>query len=431
MVRRKHRLDFLEPALFRHHLSFDFIVPDDAPHDDMNRHYVPLTFLTKAPGSLFRFDLRDAMGVALPLPTRNENAQLSAAVLQHLGAKLLTAGGEKLTGIQAQHLRFIAHAERRDALGIIVNDWMTRTGNRRKLRLQKPSEDWKGTLAKNDDFWWLLRALASSSIVMVPVPAQRGDRVLIKFSYDELTTDFTQGDGFRRFSHLRALTFMAGFRSYLTTVLVSWASAQSFHFEAHAPQGLAIIDAGLSARPALPLSQRHVHLYDGNATKSRILIPHVRLRLDGTAIGAMAALSALAITALLWLAWHFAKHLAGTELNAAPSVLLLVPGLIASYLARPTHPITARMVTLVRVALVIVAVTAFAAAARLSVVSKEHPLSYEELRGYFWVLFLIATGGTFVLMLNRIAVWGASLLVRIRARISDAKPHTITFRLKR
>jgi hypothetical protein len=406
-IRRKHRVDLLEPTLFRHHLSLDFELPKAAAELSPGVRLVPLALMRKAPGDFFRFDLRDEVDRSLPFPTRIENGTLSAAALLLLAQKVV--GSSAVTGGLAEELSYIAHAPKSDALSLIVNEWMEepRSSRGRSKRLVRIQQGTRGKLAEDPDFWWLVRALAHSSIVALSIEGAVGDRRLIKLSYDEVVPDLTSGSIRYPTSWLGALGYRSGYRGYEVSFVIPWSTARSFHFELHSPAGLEVIEAGLSGRePQVPENCAHVHLYapfdPKDAGRDRVRTPYVQFRLRGTSLRFAAVAAAAGITALMWLCSHEASHLTGSGLGPAASVLLLFPALIASYLARSEHPVTARLMKLSRGLLFGTGILAIFAAARFAIATDDHPATADGLRSYFAVLGWIGLASTALLALNLI-----------------------------
>jgi hypothetical protein len=407
IIRRKHRVELLEPTLFRHHLSLDFELPAAAAEVDRGARLVPLTLMRKSPGAFFRFDLRDEVNRSLPFPTRTENGTLSAATLQLLARSIV--GPDEFKRGLAEEIRYIAHASKSDALSLIVNEWMRQPKSKwgRRQRLIRVEQGVRGKLAQNPNFWWLLRALAHSSIVALPVEGSIGDRRLIKLSFDEVVPDLTSGSIRHPISLFRALSYRTGYRGFQTSFVIPWSTARSFHFEVHSPSGLEVIEAGLSGRePEIPTNRAHIHLYAPfeakKAERNRVRTPYVQFRLRGTALSPTAVVAAGGITALMWLCAYEASRLEGTGLGPSTSVLLLFPALIASYLARPEHPLTARLMRLARGVLFGMGLLTIFGAARLAIITKEHPATADELRSYFTILAWIGGAGTALLALNLI-----------------------------
>jgi hypothetical protein len=406
-IRRKHRVDLLEPTLFRHQLSLDFELPAAAAELSPGVRLVPIALMRKAPGDFFRFDLRDEVDRSLPFPTRIENGTLSAAALLLLAQKVV--GSSAVTDGLAEELSYIAHAPKSNALSLIVNEWMQEPQPRRghPKRLVRTQEGFRGKLAKDPNFWWLVRALAHSSIVALPVEGTVGDRRLIKLSFDEVVPDFSSGSIRHPTSWLRALGNRSGYRGYKVSFVVPWSTARSFHFELHSPAGLEVIEAGFQGRePQIPENRAHVHLYapfeSKHAERNRVRVPYVQFRLRGTALSVTAVAAATGITALMWLCSHEASHLSGSGLGPGASVLMLFPALIASYLARPEHPVTARLMNLSRGVLFGMGILAIFAAARFAIATDDHPASADGLRSYFTILGWVGVAGTALLALNLI-----------------------------
>jgi hypothetical protein len=379
IVRRKETAELLSEGLLRHKLSLDFFVGSlpatDVPNS-VGMAFVPMTLLRKEPGTFTCFDLVDESGRSLPLPDRNRNADLSAGVLTEAAQRVL---GHVSAGLRAE-LRLIARTNKDDAVAIVRAAYESPEGpvaadadavNRRRL--------WE-----HDRFQWLLRTLARSSVVVPHVELDGRPRRVLKLSYDEKITDVTLvGEQPQLRLKLRALANRFGWRGYVLTVFSPFVGASSYHFELHAPEGAQILTAGLaemqqSERP----DPRRVHLYLHDARAARSTVAWAQMRIRGPGFVGPAAITAVIITGALAVAAWRTPQLRDAA-TSAPALLLLFPGLVGTYLARPTHPLVNRLLNLARWTLALCTFLAFAAAGRMALVSAQHPTSETGLRWFF------------------------------------------------
>jgi hypothetical protein len=179
------------------------------------------------------------------------------------------------------------------------------------------------------------------------------------------------------------------------------ASADSYHFEVEAPPGLEIsrarLDAGFRVpkRSSLPeayrRSRRYAELWlrifmanerlsvqvDGPVRRVHLLTPalpskakptaKILIRTSRAGFLRPALLTCLLSTTLLWLGYLRVSHLVaqGATASSIP-VLLVVPGLLAAYLARPAeHPLATSLLVGVRAMVAVAGLCAVGAAALL------------------------------------------------------------------
>jgi hypothetical protein len=132
------------------------------------------------------------------------------------------------------------------------------------------------------------------------------------------------------------------------------------------------LEAGMSRTPSKVGDRHRVHLYLDDALKARTVVPYVQFRVRGPGFVGAAFLTSLLIVGSLTVAWRETPTLVNAS-TSAPSLLLLFPGLIASYLARPAHALVTRLLNLARWALVGCAGLAYLAAGRLALITSTHP----------------------------------------------------------
>lgn len=408
VIRRKEAMDLLSERLMRHRVSIDFrCQQDDA--------VLPLFFLRKAAGQFTKFDFHDETGRSLPLPTREENVTASSEILEAAARDVLDRHDLGMTPILSAELDFIAREEPDLALAALKHRWPGQAPHaklwgrlRRRIgRSSKPTPAFaenKTVLMEDPFFRWLIRTLAYSSIVCVRVAGTPGSRRVLKLVYDEEVNDLVRpGSAGIRAGVARRLGYLlyrVGWRGYPVDVVIPYVGAQTFHFELHAPDGTEILEALIREVPASRVRGRRtrVHLYLNDIRAVRSATAFVQLRVRGIGFIGAAVWASLAITAAIGACWIGADDLAHKSLGSAPSLLLLFPGLAATYLARAEHPLAARLLRFARLALFLAALTAYAAAARLAVADAS--TTRAQLVTFFKPLTVVAATASLVLLLT-------------------------------
>jgi hypothetical protein len=415
VFRRKESVELLAATMVRHRMSLDFIPPAGCD-------VVPVFLLRKATGQFTRFDLTDETGRSLPLPTRDENGALSAAVLVEAARQVLAGKSLKMTPRLETELEFIATSDPDDSLAILryrwpqdpeQTPWWSRL--RRQVleaigRAPKPPMEYpenKTLLRNNASLWWLLRTLAYSSIVAVPMEASdqpNQPRRLLKCAFDEEIQDLTQlgraGIAEWLINLVGRAFLRLGWRGYQVDVVLPYAGARSFHLELFVPDGVQIIEAGLreGTIPRVSGPRKRVHLYIPHAEKSRTVAAFAQTRITGQGFTGSAFVAALSVSAVILAAWLLRDQYAGLAVGAGPSLMLLFPGLIATYLARAEHSFVTRHLRVARWVLVVSATLAYVAAARLAILNTK--TTPAELRAFFEPMFWISTVPTAMLLLS-------------------------------
>ncbi len=382
--RRKESVTLLDDRTIRRQISVDFSLPVDLSPLGKTRQgapvqFAPLLLLRKAPRRLTRFDFRDDAGKALPLPAREQNGAVSGAMLVGLAERLLTAGP---TAPVKAELEAIAAAH-------------PSTSHPMAKRFMAPGADpERRLLCQSDTFNWLLLALADSSVVTVPIVEANGERRIVKLSYDVPVADLDYAE----------VAYRSGFRGYLAYFDLPFIGASTYHFELQAPNGMEVLEAGFvdSDDPktlrVMKGPSRRVHFYSEDAETARDALAYVQLRVAGTDFVGGAALASFLVAASLTACWGFAGQLSQAE-TSTPSLLLLFPGIVANYVARPgRHSFTWHLLSYARAVLVLSGGLALVAAARLSIISEAHPATEGTLKWQFLVLGAIAWVLTAVLL---------------------------------
>jgi hypothetical protein len=376
VYRRKESVSLEGSTTARRQVSVDFAVPGDvAPLARTQQrepvYFAPVLFLRKAPRLLTKFDFRDESGRALALPTRKENGATSAAMLVCLAERVL--GHAPSASVERE---LTAIAEDHPPRSHVLTD-----------RFRTPAADAeRRQLCSDEVFSWLLSALADSSVVTIPVASPTGERKVVKLSYDVPIADLDYSEAAYRY----------GLQGYLGYFDLPFLGARNYHFELHAPGGMEVIEAGFvdAAEPRKLLvthgPSNRVHFYRQEAHATKSALAYAQLRVTGKGFLSGAAFASFLVAASVTACFAFASQLSQAA-TSTPSLLILFPGVLANYVARPgRHPLTTHLLSRARALLMVSGGVAFVGAARLSVISQHHPAAETSLRWQFLVLALIA-----------------------------------------
>jgi hypothetical protein len=374
--RRKESVTLLDSTTTRRQISIDFALPADIPPLARTRQgagvqFAPLLLLRKAPRLLTRFDFRDDAGRALALPARAENGNVSGAMLNCLAERTL---GHRPSAPVANELQAIALGDPAESHPLA------------EAFTSESADAERRQLTGDTTFSWLLWTLADSSVVTIPVIAGSGERKVVKLSYDVPVEDLDYPE----------LGYRYGFRGYLGYFDLPFIGSNTYHFELQAPEGMEVLEAGFidSADPktlrVMKGPSHRVHFYTDDARRARDALAYVQLRVTGSGFLGGAAFASSLVAASVTACWVFAPELSQAA-TSTPSLLLLFPGILANYVARPgRHPVTSHLLSYARVVLIFSGGIALVAAARLSVISGKHPAAEGTLKWQFLVLGVIA-----------------------------------------
>jgi hypothetical protein len=350
--RRKDSIEILDDTALRRRISVDISLRKSVPPllpkegDEVDALYcAPVFVLPKSPGHLMSFDLEDETHSSLRLQSRSDNAEISGAALVAAATKILSP--DSLESELERELRQVATSD--PATGRMCADDL--------LNVRETSHGSQlGRLRSNTRFKQWLWTFGHSSLCVVLYRSDRPKRKLIRMSF---TAPIETEQSWRT---------MLGWSPYRLLLDVPLLEARTFHFEATSPAGLRIKDASLSDTEndgpvrATPSLSRRVHLYRPHAQTAGAggAVLHLVVGGSGFLSGAVLA-SGLTLVALVLCA-VFADKIAANA-TSAPSLLLVLPGLIASYVARPgLHALTSRLLSVARYLLLGAAGCAYAAA---------------------------------------------------------------------
>lgn len=412
-------------------MSIDFTIPEIQPvrvrgDAASERFYVPLSVLRKWP-PLLRLDLRTGKDEAIPLLTRSQNGIVDRALLEQLSKEVLKV--EALPEELAQ------------AIPTLVEQIDTPTNRPASLALQQilppvvfgGSEetltDWQQQLRGDDLFVELAGGLRDYTLLWLRVEGRPGDREIAKFGYD-----IEMRDQLRTYSP--AAFGLQPFEVEFEAPHLG--NSGSYHLILSTPPPVSVIDSEVVLKqPGTQYGQPEstyvvAQCSSGQAQAAEHdlqlytkCFPHdarfyvagdrtglvgsiwVALLIDKRSFVRAAALSATAIAAVLGFYLGRLDSLV-TSPGSAVSLLLLVPGLLAYLLVRPTeHPLVGQFLTGLRHLLMLSGSLALIGAAALVLRGSQGPPS-AEFRLFFVVLFILALLSAGMLILSVVLPTGKS-----------------------
>jgi hypothetical protein len=388
--RRVDTVTFLDSNRVARRTSIDFTIPKRRflPVEFRTGRsiaFIPLTLLSKR--VLRNFDLRDAAGVALPTLTQDQNGAIAAAMLRQEARRVLGHAVDEHIQRDVDDLAFGTSGEIEAAV----------------QNLQDPrgqgSHDDRRQLWKSVRFRTLARDLARQFILFVPLEESPGARQVIKLAYEEPV-----GSRGRTFREMLALTPLP-FAALAPTI----GMAESYHFEIEPPDGVMIASAtlyrvGAGEREEELARERSVfraHLHVRDMPRGAVGIVLLRFRLRRAGLPLAALTTGAASTGILLAGWllHYERVHATGELAGA--LLVAIPGLFATYLARPEeHGLLKRLAGGLRALMLLFATASFAAAGALAAGLTGYT------RSYFWGIGAIACGaGSAVIAAGLLLSW--------------------------
>lgn len=373
--RRKESIVLLDETALRRQVSVDFslrsamqpllpaeaTVPssaDDKPHEASEAASsdplwcAPIFVVEKTAGKWMAFDLEDESGRSLHLMPRADNARVSGAVLVEM-ARTSLAEGEfdcELPVPLTNDLVALAEAEVAAAAELAT----------RLKQGSCPRYPKEIALLRSDNrFMWWLSTLAHSSLLVALYRGAGPGRKMIKLRFEQPITEQPK------------LKNQLGWQPYRVGIENPLIEARSYHLEAEAPPGMRVtrallLDDGASQPQTAEGFLKRVHLYRAEAQEagagSSALFLMVR---GGGFIGGATIASALTLGVLLaCIVW--ARNIAANP-TSAPALLLVLPGLISTYVARPDrHALTTKLLFAARMILLSSAGCAYIAATKLA-----------------------------------------------------------------
>jgi len=362
--RRVELVRFTDEDVARRNVSVDFTLPwwyheaRGTPEHGIERLLVPLGLLRK--GTLVNFDLRDESGSALPLLTTPQNGIVAEA-------SLVTLAGFVLNETVPNEIR----CDIRQLVSESANDaqmTLARLFDRRDVAAASRS------LLRDDAvFSSVAEVLAKRFLALTMIDLRRHQRRVLHFAYDDSLWTESSANTVRGL-----VTLALGRPRSILFTIPAVADADSYHFEAEAPDGFQISTReGYSTLPsgALPARQitkegsfqrSHLHFPQAESGAEGAVFIRLRPRPSNIVRGAVLA-AALAFAAILFIRLRLGPLKSGPSAGAAAAPLLLAfPGLLSLYMARSDeNPMATNLLWPVRVLALTPALWSFLAAAAL------------------------------------------------------------------
>lgn len=385
--RRVETIEIVDEQTSRRRVSVDVTVPrggdlESTGHEKLR--VMPVALLARR--TLSNFDITDEAGTALPVLTRDEGEAIVKEGLRGYAVSIL--GDEPLPAIAADL----------DALATGSEEEATAANARMFLaHLADPDPD-DAELGQRQALYGkrgmrrLMRLLTRTFILFVQTDVDIGSRRVFKFTFEH-PTETVERNAFRWL-----LVRLGLLHSKLTFDAATAQQTRSYHVELAAPPELEITGAELRALGADPATTGgglgRIHLNVSGARGPGKLVVSFRTQREGFLRAALIT-SALSC-ALLFVGRTRLDNLAA-EVEAASTMLLLVPGLLAAYLARPgEHALASALLVGVRAMVLVTGLCATGAGLVLVV-----ELSTED-RELWWAFlaYLSAGAAIFVALAN-------------------------------
>ena len=384
--RRVETVEIVDDQTSRRRVSVDFTVPRDsdiaATGHELLR-VVPVALFARQ--ALHNFDIKDEDGTALPVMTREE----SEAVVLHglLGyARGILGADEELVDAVADDLKRIVTGTEAEALNVYRS--MRGFQPRRASAEQRRELGQRLRLIRNTSMQRLLLLIARTFILFVQTDVPVGARRIFKFTFEHPTDTVEQNP-------IRWLLVRLGLlHSKLGFDAASAQQTRSYHIEIAAPPELEISQALLQA-PGCPTAGAgggigRTHLNVSGASGPGVLVVSFRTRRAGFLRAAL--LTSVLTCALLFVGRTRLDNLA-SEVEAASTLLLIVPGLLAAYLSRPgEHALASALLVGVRAMVLVTGLCSIAAG--LVLVAE---LSTED-RELWWAFLAYLSAGALILV---------------------------------
>jgi hypothetical protein len=371
--RRVENISLSGERSFRRHMSIDCRVPPDVAdlvgELGFGRFFVPLRFVSKQP--LLAFDLR--LGDrSVPLMTHRQSALAAEAVLRAAVEEL----PHPLTPEVAAAIKLVASDEDDSAVDALELLGLTEPG--RVGESATPAELAHWALTTFDTNYLLLADVGLGDI---------GRRTIFKVTQEV-------GPTMRGAQDLPLRSAIAWQPTSFVFETPSVTATSSYHFQFDAPDGLVVTGGelfGTDSRSDGPPPRRR---FGSSASQGSVLGLHanreeipvadtfsaeVLVRPSPDGLLRSSAVSSSFSTVLLVLGALMSSRMDSSRVEASTAVLLVVPGVVSTFLARPgEHYWVSRLLRGVRALTLLSAITVYLAAAVLVT-----GLAEGAFRGYF------------------------------------------------
>jgi hypothetical protein len=422
--RRAETMRLEDAAIGSRSLHISFTIPSRCPSFEVggDRYCcLPISLLRKQKVNLF--SLTDDRGADHPLISRQARGAVAAEGLIRLAAGMVAAALQPALPIDIENdIRVAAEGGPREAIEAMAH-----------LENKPPPSDpvsaaCRAFLFGSEAFRLALWSLALNTMILVRVPHEPGAVRTMTATYDEPLNEVAPGGGPARL--LRTAARTAGL-----TPRKLWFPARvlpqpsSNHYQLTAPDGLQISTATLAVealespslmtslkvirRPSVQRqigkfdkweerdretgSMRGVHLYDRALPEYRVALIRANLRPNLGALRAIWLTSAVSLALLVMTGIALGSIRTEAESSAAAqgasALLLLIPTLLAAYIARPgEHTFTSELLFGARLLGLMAGGTTLVAACYL-VLSDPH----RKLGGN-WMPLIVVAGGVFAVL---------------------------------
>lgn len=316
-------------------------------------------------------DLIDDAGRSVPLSTRRQSSLLAETMLLEAAQLVLGAPASAELAERLSAIAYRGWPELRGALAWMLEEPLASPRETAAGQAGASTRRERARLRADDAFPELAYTLASHSIVVCPIADGPRRRTIYKLLYDvDLNESFSASGGWlRRSLRLRSEEY--------SIPLNEIGAAASYHVEIDVPKDLRIDSASLIGKlyrwfgDGL-LDRAHLDYaiqQTTNVSEVKIYVPEpppgrragatwVRLRVPPSVFHIGALTASIVIAAMLTIA-AFALPVVAREHQSetAAAALLLVPALVAVYMAREgEHPITTMLLRPARVVLFVNAI---------------------------------------------------------------------------
>ena len=389
VYRRVEAVEFRDDTTVVRKVSVDFQLPQSAPRrtlaDGSTVRLVPLTWVKKRP--LRNFDIRDENAAAMPLLRTSDRNGL---ITKGLVASAETLIGRPQLDIEVENdIRRMVEGSRNEAEQIL-QQWKNGSGIKREL-------------FNHPEFGMLLRRAAHNTVIIVPMREDSQPHRIIKYCSEER---FHLDDGAMRSVARSELNVNERVASTLGTRSAGTRfstpavqDTQSYHFELASPPGVDIAGGVLVGGRPFEQSDSALDAEPGGDPRLHLYVSDVPLGSRGTALvwlrpsshelrQVVLAASMIAVILLLGAVWvwtSFSRETAppwesglqpsdvvslaashDSRAAAAATLLILLPAVFATLLARPTeHAMASRLLHNLRLLVILSAGLAYIAAATL------------------------------------------------------------------
>lgn len=355
--RRVENISLSGERSFRRHMSIDCRVPPPvgelAEELGFSRFFVPLRFVTKQP--LLAFDLR--LGDrSVPLLTRRQNAMAAQSVL--------------LAAIEQADLPITP--EVMDAIEEVASD--DGPGAEATLRLLDLTEPGRvGEDATPTELaHWAVTTFDTNYLLLADVGlGELRRRTIFKITQEV-------GPTLGKTQELPLRSAIAWQPTSFVFETPSVTATSSYHFQFDAPDGLVVAGGEMFGAMASDPQRRTfgtaasqgsvlgLHANVGEVPEADTYNAEVLVRPSPDGLLRSSAVSSCFSTVLLVLATLLAHRIDNTRVDASTALLLVLPGVVSTFLARPgEHYWVSRMLRGVRLLTLVSAITVYLAAAVL------------------------------------------------------------------